>query len=530
MELTAIKIISHVRGQKIIEYFIKERGKNVEKIDDINSLINDTHLTIVSFNVTSMIENINTLANVNFIDIELIKKQLVGRPKNEFKKGSQPWDFWNMFMEVLKKDYQDEHLEKMRTAKKIFLGYGSAFTSEEIKFYCSLLVESIESIYNQLKEEIITTSEYGRFRDIEFPITRICNKRTKAGIRIDSKKIKTHIKSINDQVYYIRNKLQLEYGIYTKTDSGNIRNALEACFGHCPIEMNNSKFFNFLKFYKDENALIKLLYDERKLSINKSILTRLGSFDSKRVFPTFNYFGTITARINVESPALQQISQDYRDIFQSDEGMEFIYIDYSQFEAGILASEADDPNLISIYNDGDIYDHMQNVLEINNSNRKKCKQLFFAYCYGMSLDRIKNTFGVDVQPFFNQFEKLAHFKQKLISEFQMDGYVETAYGNRRFKSIDNTEAEVEDWLISQRIQGNASLILKKAISMVEKSNREIEFVLPMHDAVLYQVSLGTTDEKSRILEGAFHKAFKEVCPKINPKVSFDAFFKPKLTL
>ena len=55
----------------------------------------------------------------------------------------------------------------------------------------------------------------------------------------------------------------------------------------------------------------------------------------------------------------------------------------------------------------------------------------------------------------------------------------------------------------------------------------ILFLIPMHDAVLYQIPKGKLEEKKEILEVQFKKAFKEVCPKINPKVDFKEFYKKK---
>lgn len=66
-------------------------------------------------------------------------------------------------------------------------------------------------------------------------------------------------------------------------------------------------------------------------------LIYMSSFsEGKRCQPQYKGFGSATGRIMMREPALQNLKREYRK-FLMDPDKEYIYIDYSQFEAGILA-------------------------------------------------------------------------------------------------------------------------------------------------------------------------------------------------
>lgn len=67
----------------------------------------------------------------------------------------------------------------------------------------------------------------------------------------------------------------------------------------------------------------------------------------------------------------------YRCIIIPEKDKEFIYIDYCQFEAGILAHEANDDKLIKMYNTSDIYTQISNKLGEENVSRDLAKKTIF---------------------------------------------------------------------------------------------------------------------------------------------------------
>lgn len=524
MEIIILKHLYYFKGKKSIQYYSKLINGDIFIYKNLDFLKGDKNYNIISFDFVNLIDSIDVNEKIIFTDIEQIKKQIIGHSKNDFSKSDRPWDFWNMLSQYHKNDDSDEMIEKLKNAKKFYFGFTDKASNDQIKNIFAFLLKSIEDIFKTISQELSDKSELDRHELIEKKINSILLERTRKGILIDPSLLKSLIKNVNIDYYNIKNRLQLEYGIFSKTDFENIKREISKAVPVLIDTVGTKEYIENLSYYKDDFELIGLLHGERKLSLNKTILTRIGSLDDKKVYPQFQYFGTVTSRILIDAPSFQQLNKKFRNIILPEEGMELIYIDYCQFEAGILASEADDMKLIDMYNEQDIYTQMHNVLkDVPNISRDKCKKLFFSYCYGMSKEKIKKETEIDLNVFFNEFPNLQKFNLELKQKFNTNGFVETALGNRRYKGTDKNNMQ-DNWLISQRIQGNASLILKKAILKVYELDKEIEFLIPMHDAVLYQIPIGTRTEKIKLLETQFKQSFKEICPKIDPKVEFKPFY------
>lgn len=277
-------------------------------------------------------------------------------------------------------------------------------------------------------------------------------------------------------------------------------------------------YYKELKLNRANNDLVMLLSDELKHNIDKTILSRVGTTHNnsspKKISLSFSNIGTITGRILVTTPSLQQLSKKYRNIVVPDKDKSLIYADYSQFEALILACEAKDSKLIKVISNGDIYEELSFAIYGDKDHREESKILFYQFCYGSKkVSKLKK--------FFEKYPKIQSAKMGLKDKFKEDRFIETLLGNKRYGNEE--DINIPNWLLAQRIQGNSALILKKAILEVNQMDPEIEFLLPMHDAVLYQVPKAKIEEKKRIVEGCFKTAFKFFYPNVEPKISFKKF-------
>ena len=209
---------------------------------------------------------------------------------------------------------------------------------------------------------------------------------------------------------------------------------------------------------------------------DKGTLLRLGVEDDGRIYPTFDCMGTITGRIMVRDPPLQCLKRSSRVVFVPDPGFMLLYPDYSQFEPGILADDSRDKNLISDFNSGDLYERLGQRLFGSSRFRKAAKVLFLAFCYGMTQERLVSL-AADVsgrsatecetilKSFFGRYKSLNHWRASLQREVNETGKIGSRLGNYRYEPEDGGEYHDtrRAWILSQRIQGTASLILKRAI-------------------------------------------------------------------
>jgi DNA polymerase I-like protein with 3'-5' exonuclease and polymerase domains len=246
------------------------------------------------------------------------------------------------------------------------------------------------------------------------------------------------------------------------------------------------------------------LYDEKKSSTDLNVLLTIGALrpSFKIIRPVYDSFGTITARTKIVTPNLQNLSKRFRTIIAPAAGKTLIYIDYAQFEAGILAQDSGDTLLIAEYNAKYIYAEIGNRIEIqkflpNIEDQKKfCKSLFYKFSYGMDISQhiqILKDFKLEshaaalspkIIKAFASYSSLNMYRMKINEELLSQQKIGTFDGNYRYL-FENEQRT--SWAISQRIQGTASLILKKAIIELYDNDKEIEFLIPMHDAALFQV-------------------------------------------
>jgi len=418
----------------------------------------------------------------NIVDLESLDKQM-----SQEGKDIRIFDDWSL-------------LSSLRHHKII----DSEFELCHIQSFLECVAKLFTHLYDKDEEEV------KRFESVEQTINNILFKRQALGIRIDSEIAKNRCRILEKEIYSIKNSLQLDYSIYTPDNQ-----KLQLCY-------LKSKGYNIIhtplytfKIRRNEDPICQLFYqlirNKQDLDSLLYILAHWGG--AERTHPSFLGFGTITSRIILRQPALQNLRKTNRDIIISDKGMKLLYPDYSQFEAGILASLSDDDELINLYNT-DIYTDIADKVLNDRDRREEAKIIFYRYMYGdTTLDDQSNTY-------FKKFKKLQEYiktvQQKLLSDLRIG----TTNGN--FRHI--KEEEETSWSLSHAVQSFASLIYKNAIIRVQVDIPTVEFLIPMHDATLYQVNRNSYEECKEKIKHIYIDEFKKLCPKIEPRVNFDEFF------
>ncbi len=165
--------------------------------------------------------------------------------------------------------------------------------------------------------------------------------------------------------------------------------------------------------------------------------------------------------------------------------------------------------------DTDIYVDVNLKVWDGAKDRDEAKILFYKYMYGMELR--SNNEG----KYFKSFDKLTKFKKLVEGEIESTGKIGSSNGNYRVLEIENKTIA-----LSHRIQSEASLIFKEALLKVSKEISETDFILPMHDAALYQVNIVSYIKND--VEEKIKKVFKDVfaskCPGINHSVKIKDFY------
>jgi len=419
------------------------------------------------------------------IDIESFVKQFwqKSKPLETQKK-------WNFFKFLKENEYLSKEFK----------------IQESIAEYLIHIVDFIEdTINNRSPEELI------RFENIEIPINTLIYQRQRRGIHIDQTIYPDLIQKTEEELYGIKNQLQIKHNVYTPDEISTQIKVLEAE----GIEIKGSLLALF-KGNRSYSDLCKLFYQMLRAKNDLSALLYLTSKKGgeSRTFPNFHGFGAISSRITLREPALQNLRKSARIVIKPDSDYEFVYVDYSQFEAGILASLSKDDKLCKLY-DSDIYDDINRNVWGGGKNRDEAKILFYKYMYGVVLRSDKES------KYFKSFTMLTKFKKEVEDGVKSTSRVGSSNGNYRILKIEDKTIA-----LSHRIQAEASLIFKESLLKVNKEISEADFILPMHDAALYQVNTKLHDKKSieEKIKTIFQDVFASKCPGINHSVKIKNFY------
>jgi DNA polymerase-1 len=255
-----------------------------------------------------------------------------------------------------------------------------------------------------------------------------------------------------------------------------------------------------------------------------------------RIHTTFNQVGTTTGRLASEKPNLQNIpvkgewGAKIRRAFVAGQDSDIVAADYSQIELRILASLADDRNMLDSFAKGlDI--HSATAAEVSGvaidavtaELRRLAKAVNFGLVYGMRAYGLSERAGITpseaeayISAYFERYAGIRAFLDSVIEQASRDGYVQTVLGRRRYvrelASPDfNTRKQGERFAVNAVIQGSAADIIKLAMVKVDDYLRgrsaKSRMFLQVHDELLFEAFSEEIEELKadvkRLMEGAY---------------------------
>lgn len=447
--------------------------------------------------------------------------------------GERRWSFWRRV-----RPYFQSKEEWLR-ASEVHEARSKRPEREAEATLLASLLDALELLWAATKTDLEKAGEFKRFFDIEVPAASVFYRRQVIGLPIDNSATAAALSAA----------LQTKYEAYLKVadllnvsptglNYWNISGKLaQTDVRDLEISAEGYNLRDQLRIASAKSVFADVFTSYMDASRDVDVLTRL-SDGSGRVYPTFHPFGTITSRVLVSDPYLQELKRKYRNVIVGEEGYRLWYLDYSQFEPGVMASLSGDEHLVKLYNEGDVYTALSASIFGDPSKRDLCKRIFLAFSYGMSTAGIarllagpnsseaeRTDFARRVDEFFSKFPRLLEFKAGLERRLADDGYIATLNGNRRIRTHTGPlVAKERRWAVSQVIQGTASLIFKKAIIDLAARFGSTSMLLPMHDAVLMQFPAG--EEGPKMVAEAQQmmvSAFLLHCPGLSPRVTIGAF-------
>ncbi|WP_312759056.1 DNA polymerase [Pantoea brenneri] len=456
-------------------YFLfKENLLSEVQADELFNL--DSHLITHDYTIISesIFKKCHKLPN-NVVDIVDFKKFLLQEKITEKNKDSFK------IKEIIKDEFQD---------KNDLIEYFEIFYKKKpfnIDTYL-LFAHKISDGYERLLAESLALGEQDRYFNIEIPCYNALCTHLAAGIKINNDKLKEYKNEINyDYFKKIKSFSETFNFMYEMPSNESIKRYVTEK-GYSLSEESLDYIIEFIPMPDDFGKKVRELQ-----KINATRNTFLSMPHSRNtIYPSVDVNGSVTSRIYLKSPTIQNISKNYRDIFIADKGCALSYVDYDQFEVGIMAHFSNDEKLIEIYSDADIYLKFSEDVFGTYEKRKIAKRLFLSFTYGMSKENLikvveENQGNIrKAREFFSSFKKFDEWRARTVQQFSDEGRVGTLHGNfLKIKNAGDLSNREKRSCISQVIQGTGSLIFKKTIIEISKI-KDLKIIIPMHDALLIQ--------------------------------------------
>jgi DNA polymerase-1 len=352
----------------------------------------------------------------------------------------------------------------------------------------SLVGHALLQYAEQVKITAGKSDEWNRYIEVERVVSDYLIRSAADGIAINTETLKKHKREIDFDYYMSLKKFSAIHNMPLEPPSDDdVVKRLETQ----GLNFDGVSVDYVLHFVPTMDNFSSDVLRLRKLHVTRKVLTAI-PFSQTRIFPIVDSFGSITSRIYFKDPSLQNLAKRHRDILIPDAGKVFSYVDYEQYEAGIMAALSKDPLLLELYASGDLYQQASKQIFNTIDKRKEAKRLFLSFAYGMKKQYLIDAsigYGAhreEAKKFFNQFSGFENWKKDLWEDFRKNGRIGTALGNflSREKTGPLSDKEKRS-SVSQVVQGTASLIFKKLLLELSKLEL-VQLKVPMHDAALFQ--------------------------------------------
>ncbi len=249
-----------------------------------------------------------------------------------------------------------------------------------------------------------------------------------------------------------------------------------------------------------------------------------------RVHTSFNQTIASTGRLSSVNPNLQnipirtEIGREMRKAFKPAESDTLIMsADYSQIELRIMAHLSGDDKMADSFKQNlDIHTATAALVfdipidEVDVDQRRKAKEINFGIIYGMSKYGLANRLEISVAEaeefifnYFATYPRIQEFMRNTIAEADMNGYVVTMMGRRRYlPQIHSSNRQLREFAertsINTPIQGSAADMIKMAMIDVNRKIKseklKSKMILQVHDELVFEVPAAEIDKMSQLVK------------------------------
>ena len=396
----------------------------------------------------------------------------------------------------------------------------------------------------KLKTELERTEQLKLLLDIEIPLAKVLGSMETYGFLVDSEGLAELSAELSGKI----EKLQSEiFGLvgyeFNLNSPKQLGVALFEKLGLPAKKKTKSGYSTsaeVLEELKDKHPAVSLLLKYRHLAKLKStyadgLQTCIG--DDGRIHSTFNQTEARTGRISSLEPNLQNIpvrtdeGKRLREYFIAPEGRVLCDADYSQIELRVLASIADDKNMIEAFGTGaDIHTATASqvfglpVDMVTPVLRSRAKAVNFGIVYGIGAFSLAKDIGVTrseaasyIENYLDTYKGVADYMENTIKTAKTDGFVKTLFGRRRYlPELSNSNRMIASFgervARNAPIQGTAADIIKLAMIRVsdrlEKEIPTAKLILQVHDELIVECDESDAEKVCKVLSEEMENSAK----------------------
>ena len=489
-------------------------------------------------------------SEVNIVGFDI--KKLYGMLKCDYDDRFDDVLIGAYLLNPLKSDYTqidvaNEYLnlliqDKSQFAKKLSLSEVIESLPEETKNYLCYLSYVSYHACDKIIARLNETKMISLYKDIEMPLTYVLYEMETQGIEVVKDKLVEYSDMLKESIDLLEKEIYelsgCEFNINSPKQLGEILFEKMQIPGGKKTKTGYSTAADVLEKLKDDYPIVSKILDYRAYTKLKStyadgLQTCIAA--DNRIHSTFNQTITATGRLSSTEPNLQNIpirmelGRRIRKVFVPKDGYIFMDADYSQIELRVLASLADDPELIRAYSEhADIHRSTASLVfhipydEVTELDRRKAKAVNFGIVYGISAFGLGEDLKISpkeakiyIEDYFKTYPKIKEYLDKQVSDAKETGYITTYYNRRRPVPELNSSNFMqrsfgERVAMNSPIQGTAADIIK--IAMIRVHNRlkaeglKSKLILQVHDELLLEVSRDEEEKARTILTEEMIKA------------------------
>ena len=197
--------------------------------------------------------------------------------------------------------------------------------------------------------------------------------------------------------------------------------------------------------------------------------------------------------------------------------------DYSQIELRLLAHVSGDEHLIHAFTSGEDVHAMTaakvfgvELKDVTKEMRRRAKAVNFGIVYGQSKYGLAKNLGITnaeaqefIDKYFETYPKVKEYMNNEVEFVTQNGYVETAFGRKRYlaSELQSSNFQIREFAqraaINQPLQGTAADLIKIAMIRVDKAidQMKTKMIMQVHDELVFEVPKDELEQlKSIILD------------------------------